>query len=244
MKKLPVLIALLSLMLVGACNDQDVAVVEPSADFDFELAFKGTNLSLFPTFELIEIIDKSTDGDTYFWDFGNGETSSEKTPSYFVYSTSGTYTITQTVISSTGNKAVTTKTIKIVDRILRDIELKGLKWNCIGDFPDWSADKTADIYVEILRQGNLFYKSSVVTGVSEHSAPLTIPVGEKVIMNPRDLILGSLIFRLIAIENGKENVIFRSDGSGIGYGSGLSDGLYRINTDCNGTKIYFNSIFQ
>jgi hypothetical protein len=245
MKKLPVLTATLYLILLGACHHQDVAMVEPHAGFDFEPAtFTGLNRSIFATFSVIEIIDKSTNGDVYLWDFGNGETSTEKTP-HFYYSTSGTYTVTQTITSSTGHKSVTTKQIKITDRILKNIEILDLEWNCLGDFPDWSDDKTADVYVEMRRKGDLFYyKSSVVTGISEHNAPFIISVDEKVIINPMDLVSGLLIFRLIAIDDGKEHIIFRTDASGVGYGSIGYDDSYRVNTGLNGTRVYLNSIFQ
>lgn len=239
MRKLPLLITIGCLILLGSCNDQEEIVppVLPTANFDFEGPYGSP---LFPTLSGIEIIDKSTNGDTYLWDFGNGETSTEKAP-IFWYPTSGTYTITLTVTSSTGEKSTATKSIKIVDRVLETIEIKHLNWNGFGNFQDWPDDKAADVYVEILRGGNSYYKSPIITGISESDAPLTISVNEKVIISPTD-IMTNLVVRLIAIDDGKENIIYDSSWAGFfAFGNHYS---FEVRTGIEGTNIYLYSGYQ
>ena len=53
-------------------------------------------------------------GATYFWDFGNGQTSSSQNPSAITYNTPGTYTVTLTVTGANGCTAVTTTTVTVL----------------------------------------------------------------------------------------------------------------------------------
>ncbi|MBO3697373.1 PKD domain-containing protein [Roseivirga sp. E12] len=253
MKKLKVLIIVQLLFLLGACKNNDTTPIEPVADFDFEHAFKIFIANRpFSTFEAIELIDKSTDGEEYFWDFGNGETSTDKEPR-ISYASSGTYTISQSVISATGQKNTATRDIHITDRLLQNIEIESLNWNSLGDFPDWSADRTADVYIEYWRDDDLIFRSTTVPNVSPDSAPFTISVDQKVIMNLANVYEDNILisFRLIALDNGIGNIIFRSDGSNIGYGvtnwgylQSEEGYVFQVRTTLEGTGLSFNSLYK
>jgi PKD repeat protein len=52
--------------------------------------------------KLLEFNNKSTNGISYSWDFGNGMTSTEKNPSTFFYPMHGDYTIKLTVTGADG----------------------------------------------------------------------------------------------------------------------------------------------
>lgn len=54
----------------------------------------------------------STNGVSYFWDFGDGNTSTEFEPIH-AYSTNGDYTVTLTVVSECGDTATFTQTIEV-----------------------------------------------------------------------------------------------------------------------------------
>ena len=123
MRSIFLLFALISFAFISSCNqeveDQFVAPVELSAtagnnfeadNFDennqasdvkanFSLDIDDHNLY---ENELISVSNKSLNADSYLWDFGNGETSTEATPT-FKYDMHGYYTITLTVTDADGN---------------------------------------------------------------------------------------------------------------------------------------------
>ena len=78
--------------------------VPPSAGFDVT---QSTANFLEYTFT-----NTSTDGDTYLWDFGDGNTSTEESPTH-VYATPDTYTVTMEVTNASGLSATLTKSVDI-----------------------------------------------------------------------------------------------------------------------------------
>ncbi len=62
----------------------------------------------------VSFVNQSTDGDSYSWDFGDGNTSMEINPTH-VYTMSGTYTVTLTVMNECGSVEFTEEiTIEVV----------------------------------------------------------------------------------------------------------------------------------
>ncbi len=86
-------------------NDEDNKNVnlayEPYAEFS-----ASTNKACVPA--VVHFINASENCDSYLWDFGNGETSSDINPT-FVFRTAGTYTVVLTVKSGSISKAASTK---------------------------------------------------------------------------------------------------------------------------------------
>ncbi|MEL7222047.1 MAG: PKD domain-containing protein [Bacteroidota bacterium] len=95
----PLILGLGLLYLVGfasGCQDEPdpMTQVAPAADFTF-VASATEDFT-------IEFTSTSTDADTYAWDFGDGESSTEKDPSY-TYKDAGTYTVVLTVTNEVDN---------------------------------------------------------------------------------------------------------------------------------------------
>jgi PKD repeat protein len=91
MKKYLFFIALSSFMMTG-CH------VDPYADFT-------TNSSIVQPLEDVYFTNLSTDANSYFWDFGDGYTSTEVNPIHY-YDQEGRYTITLTVSGHKGGSDV------------------------------------------------------------------------------------------------------------------------------------------
>lgn len=244
MRKIFVVVILSVLMQLTSCTTKEIII--PNAEFDFELAIKSHLITGFPTYEVIQFNNHSTEGDSYLWGFGNGASSTEKEPNYS-YEISGDYKITLTVTSSSGEKSITSKDIRIEDRILENIEIKYLNWDCLGDFSDWPAEKKADVYIEILRDNAVYYTSPILKGISASDTPsvISIPEEDHVVIVPNDFFFHRVAVRLIAIDNGEKNIIYRTDNaSGIGFGAESLWNSFRVSTGFRGTIIYFNSVYK
>lgn len=100
-----------------------------SADFDIpEIGCASKEV----TFKNTSQIHYTNSHVTYHWDFGDGETSNEKSPSH-TYSTNGTYQVTLSVQDSTScNQGdVVTKVFKISPKVnYEELEVKNI---CLGD---------------------------------------------------------------------------------------------------------------
>ena len=95
----------LVLILIGlqGCKKEATPIPIPVADFTWAALSGGT----------IQFTDKSTSAITYAWDFGDGKTSTEKSPKY-VYGFNGTYLAKLTVTNATGNNSIE-KTVTVTN---------------------------------------------------------------------------------------------------------------------------------
>ena len=86
-------------LFLSSCGDEgfDVPLASSQADFDYEVEVFIDEITGQESFG-VQLTNKSIEAESYFWDFGNGETSTEENP-YVLYTTSGQYTITLEVTS-------------------------------------------------------------------------------------------------------------------------------------------------
>ncbi|MDX2003384.1 MAG: PKD domain-containing protein [Chitinophagales bacterium] len=91
----------------GCSDDTSVAVIvnDPKADFTYTTSCQNAGTYQFT--------DASINADTYFWDFGDSQTSTQQNPLH-TYTQTGTYTVTLTVTNfTTGCTAVKTVTLTV-----------------------------------------------------------------------------------------------------------------------------------
>jgi PKD repeat protein len=94
MKKLSFLFLLISgIVIIGMTSCQK----EPTASFT-------TNKDSIGARDTIRFSNTSSEGDHYEWNFGDGQTSTDKEPNH-IYTTAGKYTITLKAISKNGKKS-------------------------------------------------------------------------------------------------------------------------------------------
>ena len=98
MKKLIFSMTLLISMIVISCEDDDATVEAPTARFTYTV---DENNGL-----LVNFTNASLNADTHSWDFGDGESSTETSPSH-TYAVDGTYDVTLTATNSGGSNSVT-----------------------------------------------------------------------------------------------------------------------------------------
>lgn len=96
----------LSIIFLGACKKESVKM--PVADFTFTV--NGTTA---PT--SVSFVSMCENTDAVKWDFGNGQSSTEKNPTAN-YSVGGVYTVTLTATNSNGSNKIT-KTVNIQNEV-------------------------------------------------------------------------------------------------------------------------------
>jgi PKD repeat protein len=137
----------------------------------------------------------SQNASSYFWDFGNGTTSTEKSPTLKLPD-AGTYTISLTVTNKDGKTSVTKKQIKVVAPIMTAITIKILDLS-ISAIPNLPKISKADVWVEVkvsdrsvppkyLENGTydraLFYKTAVYSNAVSTKVPIVFNVSERKVL--------------------------------------------------------------
>ncbi len=104
------LIAAILLIAFFGCSSDDTPPVIPTVSFerDRDIVEPGDEVTFTST---------NTDADTFLWEFGDGNTSTDENPVH-TYSETGSFTITLTVTSTTGDTASSTATIVVGKRYL------------------------------------------------------------------------------------------------------------------------------
>lgn len=98
MKLQQLFILIVAIFLLAACS-------RPIAQFETpQTAYKAQSEITFS--------NKSTDAESYLWDFGDGNTSTDKEPKH-TYNKEGTYTVTLTAKDTKNKESITTQTVKV-----------------------------------------------------------------------------------------------------------------------------------
>ncbi len=86
---------------MGGCKKAETKTVMPKPIADF--SFSSTNFGSLPT--TVNFSDSSKNVDTYYWDFGDGHTSTDKNPSNS-YTVTKTYSVKLVVSNSSGSDSI------------------------------------------------------------------------------------------------------------------------------------------
>ena len=119
MKKFKLVLTFLFLFTISAINSQNKDKEGPvtcNVNSNFDYSFDDCNT--------LDFITNSSSNSTttiigYFWDFGNGQTSTQQNPSNISYSNNGSYTVELTVIgfNSSSGDCCTNAISKIINII-------------------------------------------------------------------------------------------------------------------------------
>lgn len=102
-----IFLAVFAMIFVFSCNKEEPVVIEdPVASFQFEVDTENFLKVVFTNF--------SQKASSYDWDFGDGNSSTEESPSH-TYEAAGTYTVSLTAKNSEGKSSVKDESITITD---------------------------------------------------------------------------------------------------------------------------------
>ena len=232
-------------LLLASCEQEPESI--PTAEFetDFWASYDHVqnldDVPRFLSFEPVQFVDKSVNGVKYSWDFGDGQTSDEPEP-VVRFERGGVYNVTLTVQSETGNTAVSSKQVRIYDRVIKKISVLVQTWNHnLSDF-GWPQDKVADIVLEIgvLKPGDhlipstILYTSDVIEDVTPGPQVISIFPRERLQVDYN--LLPSLeeprpgyVFLLYAIDQSGRHLFYSSEhGPGLNYYLDAQTGRYRL----------------
>jgi len=136
MKKLLKLSLALVLITAFSCSSDDTPAVIPTVSVmqDRNIVEPG---------DVVTFTSNAVDADSFSWDFGDGNTSTEANPTHD-YNTTGSFTVTVTVTSSTGDTANSMTTVTVGTRVLvgltintmPDLDQFGVPWDSDGSGAD------------------------------------------------------------------------------------------------------------
>lgn len=122
MKQMKLILIFAMVGMIGmftACEeDDDTNVANPFADFDYEVSEQNPLE--------VSFMNKSTNSESYMWDFGDGETSTEENPVH-EYAEGGTYEVTLTATNADDVSTDVSKTLSIGSNLLAGSDSKTWK---------------------------------------------------------------------------------------------------------------------
>jgi hypothetical protein len=134
------------LILLSGCEE----TTNPVSQFSFQNnlnAIVDTETFGMGTDDVCTLVNESKDAAVYLWDFGDGRTSSDMSPQVS-YENSGTYTVTLTATSPTGEKSSLSKTIVVKERVLKFITIDRVHWDT-NNSNGWPTSPKADLFLQI-----------------------------------------------------------------------------------------------
>lgn len=243
---------LLQLLFLTGCRDEEIV---PTARFrvgyespDYSTRLYGGKI---PTYVLLKATDSSVDAVSYEWNFGDGHSAAEKEPT-FRYEKSGTYTVTLTTTSRTGNKQVSTQLVTVVDRVLKRANLEYFRWDALGTLSGRSETQLGDLQLVIgqrqpadlpTQPSTILYTSEQPTSLSERN-PASLPINMPIVIDPFGNI-NSLVVNLYAYDQGVRTLVFSSGVSGAGIsGNDWPTGQYVLSTGVGGTILRLQGDYE
>jgi hypothetical protein len=146
----------------------------PIAKFSYSIDYKSPSI--------VKFLNNSTDGSTFFWDFGDLETSSEINPTH-KYKSVGAYTVKLKVIGNGGKDSV-----NYLVNIAKGVKISKVTISTIGWLDvaqEWDADSGPDVLIKVRDSnntsayyGDVIYEGDTIMNVTPSMLPLiwSIPV--------------------------------------------------------------------
>jgi PKD repeat protein len=153
------------------------------------------NVITMGTYDQYQLINNSTNADSYSWNFGNDSTSNRETP-VLSYPKSGNYVVTLTAQNATGQKSTIIKNVKVLNRVIRQVVIKGLtnfnssSLQTLNNPNVWAVIKLGGnnvIYPQPVGQNSSFNApivyQSPVQNIGSANLPFTFNVTNKIVLD-------------------------------------------------------------
>ena len=135
---LKVVVVLAVALFMLNCGGDDTPAVVPTVSFTHEREIVEPG-------DEVAFVSTHTDAATFAWDFGDGSTSTEQNPTH-TYTEAGTYSVSLTVTSSTGDTAISSSSVAVGNRYLALIRIVSVNFNDQDGNP-WDPDSNPDLVI-------------------------------------------------------------------------------------------------
>lgn len=191
---------ILSIFIFGltACKKENLksTPTPPTANFSL-VGYTLNNVILIGTYDQYQLVNSSTNANSYLWDFGNDSIYKQETPPALSYSKSGNYVVKLTAQNANGQKSIITKNVKVLDRVIRQIVIRGLTnfnspspqnlttvnaWGIIK-LGQNNANYPLPVTTNTSFNAPIVYQTPVVQNLSSVNLPYTFNVPNKIIFD-------------------------------------------------------------
>jgi PKD repeat protein len=262
MKQMFTILTITSFILAACSKNDNRDKKNPSASFSFNTSYSHSDTSQLirlETYDWVHLNNNSSNADDYLWDFGNGTTTTDENPDYW-YSKSGLYTLTLTASMKDGTKSVTKRTVKVLDRVAKQIVITSLNpRSALGWASVYPNPGKLSLWVEVLfgdpgktyplsnygvPQRPVVYKTAIATDIDSSRIPFSFDITEKLAINIQ--MFNGYIFNLYAKDNNSTYLLFSSHGSGIGSSmwGGIPVNSFEIVTGFEGSNLSVKGSFE
>lgn len=255
----------LIILSITACKKDSSSLITPIADFTID-GDTSHSFTIGP-YDQYSLINNSSNADSFIWDLGNGTTSKDK-EIVLTYPKSGTYKVTLTAINRDGNKSVLSKSIKVVNPILKQVVIKSLNWNSGWGRPSsWPTFTKANVWVEIVKAepnqdypvlGNgsfdapVIYKSRIASNIDSSAVPILFDIPQKIVLDIPTLTLSygykgrGYGFNLYVQDSTGTYLLSSNFWSGVGstYRGSIPNNTFTIATGVLGSSFNFNGDYE
>jgi len=252
-------IALLCIaFFISSCKKSTPAPA-PTSSFDIGNSTESSiTISQYYTGSLI---NNSTNGVSYTWDFGDGTTSTEKQPVYTAIKT-GQFTLSLKVINADGQTSVATKQVKVVAPVMNQITVTNLYF----DQPAFTTTPVltkADLWVEITKREKgvtykslsngsfdapVVFKSLVYKDATAAAVPIALGVPQKFALDLNGIMRNDQSYgvQLYAKDATGTYLIACSDwsGSGFSFSGNINLTAFTWTTGAGGNNITLSGYYQ
>ncbi len=202
-------IAIMLISSIISCKKENHTPPAPLPVANFSVSgYTSDSVIVMATYDQYPIENNSLNGASYLWKFGNDSTSSLENP-ILSYPKSGSYVVTLIVQNKDGKKAIITKNVKVLDRVLKQVVIT----HFFPMFPATQSLNHTNVWTQIRYAANdsaytiplttnasfnapVIYKSQTISSFdSTSSIPYTLNVSDKIILDYPSLLASNLKMR-------------------------------------------------
>lgn len=115
-----------SALALASCQKDSIPGPAPVASFD--VVGTAADVVTVGTYDPIRVTNTSVNAVDYQWTLGNDSTKTGLNPGLLRYPKAGTYTLTLTAQNAGGQKSTTTRRVRVLDRVVKQIVIVGTRF--------------------------------------------------------------------------------------------------------------------
>jgi PKD repeat protein len=231
-----------ALLGLAACKkDGSPSLPAPVASFSV-VGVAAADVVTVGTYDPIQVANQSANAASYVWTLGNDSTKTASDPGLLRYPKSGMYTLTLTAKSADGQKSSASRTVKVLDRVIKQVVVLGTRFENTPT-PHLITNPTVQAVLRlgpdratypmptgtyVSYEAPVVFKTPLVPNVTDAQFPLTFEVPGKLVLDFAALNAGAINLKVggyTGVGYGLE--LYVQDGTGTYLASSSYQTIYR-----------------